>query len=163
MDLTPFQALDPYLLAEHLNVKVMGSDEVPDLPADVKETLKEDSDSWSAVTINLESKNLIILNAVQSKARSSSNLTHELSHILIGHKAARVDLTEDGILILNTFDKVQEDEADWLSGSLLLPRDALVRSLKNKKSTEEIASEFQVSTAMVNFRVNVTGVRNQTR
>ena len=37
-----------------------------------------------------------------------------------------IDITEDGFLILNTFDRDQEDEAPWLPGCLPPPRDALV-------------------------------------
>lgn len=57
--------------------------------------------------------------------RPASDLMHELAHIIIGHEPARVDVTEDGALIWNSHDQRQEDEANWLSGCLLLPREAL--------------------------------------
>lgn len=58
--------------------------------------------------------------------RLASDIMHELAHLIIGHEPARVDVTEDGLLILNTFSQKQEDEAKWLSGCLLLPRPALL-------------------------------------
>jgi hypothetical protein len=45
---------------------------------------------------------------------------HELAHVIIGHEPARVDVTEGGSLILNTYNREQEDEADWLAGCLSL-------------------------------------------
>ena len=42
---------------------------------------------------------------------------HELAHVIIGHTPARVDVTEDGALILNTYDRQQEDEGTPSSGS----------------------------------------------
>jgi hypothetical protein len=50
---------------------------------------------------------------------------HETAHIIIGHDPARVDVTEDGLLILSSHNK-QQEEAKWLSGCLLLPREALL-------------------------------------
>jgi hypothetical protein len=65
-------------------------------------------------------------------------------------------LTEDGLLILNMFDKRQEEEAKWLSGCLLLPRDALLLIRREKLSKETAAGQFGVSAPMLTFRLNMT-------
>src|ERR1700694_402211 len=45
----------------------------------------------------------------------------------------------------------QEQEADWLAGCLLLPRDALLAIRRRRLSDEETCSEYGVSPAMLRF------------
>lgn len=154
--------LDPYLLAEKSKIKVLTPEQIKDLAQeDLNILLNEDPSGWSAVTLCLRGTYIIILNSSHSDGRSSSDLMHEISHIIIGHKPSRIDLTEDGLLILNTYDKDQEQEADWLSGSLLLPRDALL--LIKRKGLKGFAAQkiYGVSSNMLNFRLNITGVNRQ--
>src|SRR5207244_2906081 len=91
----------------------------------------------------------------------ASDLMHELSHLLLGHKAARVDITEDGSLMLNTFDRAQEEEANWLAGALLLPREALVFICKSYTDLKRAAKEYGVSMEMLTYRLQVTAVQKQ--
>jgi len=86
---------------------------------------------------------------------------HELAHILLGHTPARVDVTEDGLLILNTFNKDQEEEAAWLAGCLLLTRDCLVFVRRNRLDLAEAAKRYGTSSDMLRYRLNVTGVDQQ--
>ena len=153
------EPLDPNRLAKHLGVNVMRAEEVPGLDADTLQVLlTEDPDSWSAITVSVGARDLIIVNSSHSGGRPASDLTHELSHILIGHEPARVDITEDGLLILNSYDKTQEEEANWLSGCLLLPREALF-AIRRRRLTDTVAArEYGVSVAMLRFRLNVSGV-----
>ncbi|OLD81457.1 MAG: hypothetical protein AUI33_00995 [Ignavibacteria bacterium 13_1_40CM_2_61_4] len=88
---------------------------------------------------------------------------HELGHILLGHEAARVDVAEDGSLVLFTYDKDQEDEANWLAACLLLPRAALLLIRKEGGDLRESAKEYGVSQVMLQYRLNVTGVEYQAR
>jgi Zn-dependent peptidase ImmA (M78 family) len=86
---------------------------------------------------------------------------HELSHVLLGHEPARVDVTEDGLLMLNTFDRLQEEEANWLAGCLLLPRNALMAIRGRGLDLRTAARNFGVSLDMLRYRLNVTGVEYQ--
>jgi len=86
---------------------------------------------------------------------------HELSHLLIGHSPVRVDISQNGALLLNTYDKKQEDEAAWLSGCLLLPREALLLIRKRRMTLQAAAREYEVSLRMLNYRMGVTGVDYQ--
>ena len=156
--------LKPQAVAASLGVPVFGVEEVPGLDTQVLRTLlHEDPDSWSAVTITNGRKSVIILNSSHSGGRPASDLMHELAHVIIGHTPARVDITEDGALILNTYDRQQEDEANWLAGSLLLPRDALMWIRKQRFDLQVAAREYGVSVQMVQYRLNVTGVDYQLR
>lgn len=154
--------LDPYLLAEKSKIKLLTPEQIKDLAKeDLNVLLNEDPDGWSAITLCLGGTYLIILNSSHSDGRSSSDLMHEISHIIIGHKPSRVDLTEDGLLVLNTYDKDQEQEAGWLSGCLLLPRDALLLIRRKRLKTFAAKKIYGVSSDMLNFRLNKTGVNRQ--
>lgn len=162
--LRPIDPLKAQALAASLGVPVFGIEEIPGLDEHVLHTLLcEDSDSWSAVTITNGQKSVIILNSSHSGGRPASDLMHELAHVIIGHTPSRVDITEDGGLILNTYDRQQEDEANWLAGSLLLPRDALIWIRKQRLELQAAAHEYGVSVQMLQYRLNVTGVDYQLR
>jgi Zn-dependent peptidase ImmA (M78 family) len=88
---------------------------------------------------------------------------HELAHIIIGHNPGRIDVTEDGSLILNTYERQQEDEANWLAGSLLLPREALLWIKRQGLDLGTAARQYGVSVTMLQYRLNVTGVEHQSR
>lgn len=120
-----------------------------------------DAGVWSAVTLCFDCHDMVILNSAHSRARQANDLMHELSHALIGHTAARVDVTEDNILMLNSYDKAQEDEANWLAGTMLLPREALLHTLKRRITRQSVADKYGVSKDLVTWRTNVTGVKRQ--
>ncbi len=162
LGLTPIARLDVNALVDWLDIKIWTPHEVPGLERKSTEILlKKDSDAWSAVTLTVNGKNLIILNSSHSKARQASDLTHELAHILIGHEAHRVDISPDGLLMLSTYNRDQEDEASWMAGCLLLPREALVVIIKQQFDFETAAKKYGVSHDMLRWRINVTGVQRQ--
>jgi Zn-dependent peptidase ImmA (M78 family) len=72
-----------------------------------------------------------------------------------------VDVSEDGHLWLTTYGRDQENEADWLAASLLLPRDGLLSYFSRRRSVEAIAAQFQVSVELARWRLNATGVLRQ--
>jgi len=156
LDLQPTDALDAWHLATHLGVLVWTADQIPGLDSQyLKVLIKDDPDSWSAVTLCTGERDLIILNPVHSGARLASDIMHELAHIILGHAPARVEVSKDGFLILSTYNKDQEEEAKWLSGCLLLPREALLLIRRTSMSTESAAATYGVSVPMLSFRQNV--------
>lgn len=164
LGLRPVDPLEPRQLAQKLGIGVRTPDEIPGLDsACVQRLVHEDPDSWSAVTIAEGARAVIILNPSHSKARASSDLMHELAHILIGHKPARVDVAEDGSLLLHLYDKKQEDEASWLAGCLLLPRQAVLDIFARGLDRPLAARTYGVSMDMLTFRIGVTGVEYQMR
>jgi Zn-dependent peptidase ImmA (M78 family) len=81
---------------------------------------------------------------------------HVVAHLIIGHEPARVDVTEDGLLIVSSYYKQQqEEEAKWLSGCLLLPREALLLIRRQKMDAEEAARTYGVSDQMLTFKQSV--------
>lgn len=164
MAILPFAPLDPWKLAANQGIRVWTPTEVAGLSAEHLQVLlrKDDQPScWSAVTVVVESKILVILNSTHPRGRQANDLTHELAHRILKHKPQEMDVTADGIMMLKSYDKVQEDEADWLSSCLLLPRDALV-SIKNRRlNADHAAVEYGVSKKMLNYRLAMSGVKKQ--
>ena len=154
--------LDPHRLAKHLGITVWNVENIPGLdPRSRRILLHDDADSWSAVTITFASQDLIILNSAHRGARPASDLMHELAHIVIGHKPGRIDVSPDGLLILNTYDAQQEDEATWLAGALLLPRPALMLVRRTAMPLTAALQKYGVSAEMFNYRLRMTGVDSQ--
>lgn len=151
--------LNAVVLAQHLDVLVWAADEVPGVDSGALTVLTEqDPDSWSAVTLCTGTKDVIIINPNHRNGRRASDIMHELAHLIIGHEPARVDVTEDGLLILNTFSQKQEDEAKWLSGCLLLPRPALLAIRRLRLEESVAAKRFGVSVPMLTYRMRVLGL-----
>jgi hypothetical protein len=156
-DALPYQRL-----AEELGVLLWAPGDVPGLDAEsIHQLTVVDSRSWSAVAVKVGVKYAVIFNSAHSERRNSNNVVHELAHIILDHNATRVDVSEDGHLWLSTYGREQEDEANWLSGSLLLPREGLLAAYRRYRNLEAVASQFQVSRDLVRWRCNTTGVSRQ--
>lgn len=156
LSLRPEDPLDPMALARHLGVAVWTAEQIPELdPVCLAVLVEKDPESWSAITLCTGVKDLIIVNPAHGGGRRASDIMHEIAHILIGHDPARVDVTEDGLLMLSSYDKQQEEEAKWLSGCLLLPREALLLIRRRKMDPEMAARTYGVSDQMLTFRQRV--------
>lgn len=156
--------LDPRLVAKDMRVVVRYVEEIPNLATDTLEQLTiNDPDAWSAVTLCHSGRYLVVLNSAHPKTREANTLMHELSHLIIGHKPARLDITPDGLMILSSYDKQHEDEANWLAAALLLPRDALLYARKRGMNNEQAAAQYGCSIELVTMRINTTGVDIQLR
>lgn len=154
--------LAPAALAGHLGVDVWPADAVPGVDDETLQILlRDDPSSWSAVTVHAAGRSVIVTNSAHTGGRPASDLMHELAHLVLGHKPGRIDVSEDGHLLLHTFDRTQEDEANWLSGCLLLPRVALLHVLARGWPPNRIASHYGISEQMVGYRTNVSGAQTQ--
>lgn len=113
----------------------------------------------SAMTIFPEwprPRRVVIFNDGNSEARQNSDVAHELAHGLLMHepRAAIVNGCRD-------YSKAHEDEAGWLSGCLLVPREAALAVARAGTPLAVAAEEYGVSMQMMTFRVNSTGARRQ--
>ena len=86
---------------------------------------------------------------------------HEPAHIILGHELADALVTEDGSLAPSNFDQDQEDEADWLAGTLLLPRSVLIHIRKQGLNDSTASAKYQVSNPMLTWRIRMTGIDYQ--
>ena len=146
-------------LAELLGVEVIAGDAL--IPQSRFEALDEiQADSFSACTFRPSpGRVVVVFNPLSATTRQKSDIAHELAHVLLNHDLSRIEKL-GGITFLSC-DPIQEEEAAWLSGSLLLPRDLLTVEVRNELDAEQIAQKHRVSVQMARFRLNATGVLRQ--
>jgi Zn-dependent peptidase ImmA (M78 family) len=161
-NLATIAPLSPFALARELQVPVVQPADLKHLAEDVRRRLlRQHSDCWSAITIPDKERPLIVYNPSHSAARQNSDLMHELAHILLAHKPTVVFIDPNTDLSLRTFDKAQEEEADWLGGCLLLPREVLLHVKGTHLSDEAACRHYGVSAKMLSYRMGVSGVNIQ--
>ena len=119
--------------------------------------LSSDQADFSAATICYGTRKIIVFNQNHPPGRTVNSLAHELSHIILEHPA-KPAIGTGGCLLWN---KDHEDEADWLAGAILVPRDGAFHWLRSGADPRSVAQIFGVSAALFNWRTNQTGVRHQ--
>ena len=151
-------------LATYLGVKIIIPQDIPGMSGELLEVLLVDeAQGWSALTVSDSRSTFVIYNPQNSEGRRSSDVTHELAHILLRHAPSVLMFAPDGTWALRTYDKQQEDEAAWLSGCLLLPRPALLSIEKAGQPPAVAATEYGVSQRLLRYRTDMTGVARQVR
>ncbi len=159
LDLDSDDQIDPLQLAEHLRIEVRKASDLVDL-AELRELESLHPGAFSACTLKPRpDRTVVIYSPLNSVARRNSDLAHEISHIVLAHELTRLERL--GELSYFVCDALQEEEAAWLSGCLLLPRELLLSDLRRGLSAAAIAKKRHVSEAMVTYRINVTGVNRQ--
>lgn len=155
--------LDPWVYAASLDVAVVDADQLDLAEHHARQLFEIDPESWSGLTLSHDDRAMVVLNSSHAPSRKCSTLMHELSHIRLGHVPANVHLSSTGMLLLSDYSDEQEDEADWLMGALLLPRQALITLRGRGHGKDEIASMFGVSSELCTWRLRMTGVEVQLR
>ena len=163
MGLSATDPLSPDQLASYLDVAVWSVADIGLERNDLNQLIREDPDAWSAITVSASGREAIVVNPIHRGGRYSSDVMHELAHLLLGHQPSTVFFAADGDLALRGYDSSAEEEADWLAAALLLPREALVWARRQRASSQEICEHFGVSPRMVVFRTSVTGIDRQFR
>ena len=132
-------------------------------PLVLDQLLRRDPSGWSAVGIYRGTRGLIIYNPTRSRGRQASDIMHELAHLILDHKPATLIMSHDGNMAMRSYDRDQEEAANWLAWCLLLPREALLWCRRSGMGTEEIAEHYCVTETLVRFRLRTTGVDAQSR
>ena len=161
MGLDAAKSVAPEVLARLLGIEVRAGDEL--IPRErFKELERFQQDSFSACTLRPSPDRVVIVyNPLSTKPRRRSDLAHELAHILLDHELSRLERLNDVTFL--SCDSIQEEEAGWLAGCLLLPRALLLTEVRRGADAKGIAAKFGVSEKMAQYRLNVTGVFRQNR
>jgi Zn-dependent peptidase ImmA (M78 family) len=163
LNISAIGPLDAKRYAEHLGVQILTIEEL-DLSDDARRQLLDvDPSSWSGMVIRESGLIGVLINPTHSPERQDSTMMHELSHIVLKHAPIRVDVSSAGILLVSEYSAHDEDEANWLAGALLLPRDTLKRYREKGWPAAKIIAHFGVSQDMYNWRIRMTGVDVQMR
>ena len=156
--------LDLEALAAHLGVTVWRPEDVPNLPSEaLTQLVRSDGDSWSAVTMHVGTDRLTIVNSSHAPNRQRNSIAHEFAHLMLDRKPDRVDVSKQGHLLLSSFESDNEDEATWLAGALLVPREGLRRAFRRTEDVGLLAARFEVSQQLLKWRLGTTGVAVQAR
>jgi Zn-dependent peptidase ImmA (M78 family) len=158
MDLGPYKPLDIKALVRYVGAQLRTADELTSLTK-LEELESLQPGAFSACTFDLGTRKVIVVSPLASDERRRSDASHEASHLLLDHKVREVEQLSG--LSFFTCDPDEEQEANWLAGCLLLPRDLLVRSLKKGLDAAAIAEANAVSIQMANFRLRATGAERQ--
>src|SRR6185437_6412320 len=157
----PWEHLKARDLAESLKAIIVTQQDLHALPSNVcRRLLSEHEDIWSAITISTRPP-LIVYNPAHSEGRQNSDLMHEVAHLLLEHVPGTVYIDPKSKVVLRHFDTDQEEQANWLSGCLLLPRAALLRIRQLGWSTQQACERYSVSSKMLNYRMHASGVNIQ--
>ena len=152
--LAPTSPLDVWRLAQHLEIPVIPLSSLREsapLAADL--FLNGGQGMFSGVTVFRGNERTIVFNDAHVPGRQANDVGHELSHGLLLHPpAAAVD--ERGC---RYWDREVEDEANWLSGALLVPAEAALSVIRSGWPMEMAAVHYGVTQKMMEFRINATG------
>lgn len=159
LNLQLLQPLDPFQLAQKMNVKVFLPSDVLNLPLeDFTHLLEVDSKGWSAGTKQLPNGEFfIIINPNHLETRKRATLMEELSHIYLDHKPSEFILHNG--LAFRTYKKTVENQAYWVGSSALVPKNVLEIARAKNITREYVAEKFVVSVPLVKFRENITGIK----
>ncbi|MDD7814486.1 ImmA/IrrE family metallo-endopeptidase [Mycobacterium sp. CSUR Q5927] len=146
-------ALDPWALAEHLEIPVRDLSDLTYAEGGAQYFTEVEPSAFSAITVFLGARRLIVHNDAHAPGRINSNLTHELAHGLLLHPPTPA-LDDRGCRHWN---QDIEDEASWLAGALLVPERAALSVARGRRIVEEAAEDFGVSAQMMRWRLNATG------
>ncbi len=100
----------------------------------------------------------IIINSAHDATRQNNRLAHELSHLILKHEPAKAFVTSDGMMVMNYYNPMHEEEASCLSFTLLVPRDGFLRLVALGNNDAQIAGHFGVSLDLLRMRKNTTSV-----
>jgi hypothetical protein len=157
---TPTAPLDPQRLAEHLAIPVRDFSAAATLDPRIAPLLAAERDAVSALTVHAGARREIWVNDSHEPERQNSSVGHELAHALLMHPPGPA-LDSRGCRHWNGD---IEDEANWLSGCLLIPN-AAARAIVRYNMTDEAAmARYGVSKQMLTWRLNMSGAsRMRTR
>ena len=151
LDLGLVDPLDTFSLAEYLGIPVYGLKEVVRFSENatfVHLFSGTEQDSFSAMTVFAGTSRTIIHNETHAATRQLSNIAHEISHCLLEHSPMPISNAGS-----RYWKPDVENEASWLGGSLLVPREGALRLALEGMGASEIAAVFGVSEALCRWRI----------
>ena len=158
------ERLDPFKLASYANLLVVPFDAIRDLLSEEtqNELTTNGKEKWSGGASSQtlpNGKKLIILNPTHGKNRQNATLMEEVSHVFLGHKPSRLQIRnrdKKGNLTARDYHAEIEEEAYASGAAALVPYTGLKRMVTDGKTSAEIARHYNVSRALVEYRIKVS-------
>lgn len=158
LGLSPATHLNIYDLAKHLGTKVVGAERLIAVER-LEELERLQAFSFSAATFDVQGKAYIVTSPLRNEGRRTSDIAHELSHLLLKHELT--EIRELDGMPFRTCRPEEEEQATAMGGILVLPRPLLLAAVSKGMSPEKIASAYNVTIEMARFRFHTTGVAKQ--
>jgi IrrE N-terminal-like domain len=157
--LAPEAPIDLHAAAAKLRVAIVPLSEFAnEYPIAVKQLTEIDPMAWSAGLLPVGvGKRILLHNDAHSPGRQSSNIAHELAHVLLEHPCT-LPLDASGCRVV---DRDVEEEANWLAGVILIPDAAAVHIVRSALTTEETCRLYSVSIDLLRMRINLSGARKR--
>jgi hypothetical protein len=160
--IAPTDRLNPISFLRARGLIVWNPKDIPGIdPHHLQQLMVAGKDEWDGMTIKENGQIAIIINSSDAETRQANTLMHEWAHIELRHKPNRADRSEGGILLLSDYPAGIEEEADWLSGCMLAPRDGLLAHCRSGLNTTQIAAHYGISPQLANWRIRMTGIHRQ--
>ncbi len=160
MGLRPTDPVEAAAVAAHLRIGFRRADEL--IPIQALEALERTQPGcFSACTLPGPTGPVVITNPLNSLGRQQSDAFHEISHLVLRHQMRTLERVGD--LVFFTCDSDDEEQANSLAATLLLPRPALVAAHARGMGVAAIAETYGVSEQLARWRLNASGVAIQIR
>jgi len=158
-ELGPFERLEPFELAERMEIKVIGPHAISNLdPLVLSHLLDGGARNWSGGTLRLPNgHHWVVLNPTHDERRQRPTLMEELVHVHLNHEPS--ELRSDGEIVVRSYKKSVEQQAYFVGAAALLPQRIIKGALTRRMTVEELADEHFVSVDLVRFRMNLLGIR----
>jgi Zn-dependent peptidase ImmA (M78 family) len=155
MGLRPTDGLSIRRLAAHLDVKVVSADQLV-ITERLEELERLQAFAYSAATFEILGRCYIVTNPLRSVGRLTSDVAHELAHMLLKHELTEIrDLAG---VPFRTCRPDEEEQATAFGATLMLPRPLLEAAALGGLGPGEIAADNEVTIEMARYRYNTTGV-----
>lgn len=161
LGLNELDILDPYELAKKMEfIELLPLDAIQNIPPEFMEQLSErDSKGWSAGSLALpDGRVAVIMNPKHPKTRARATLMEEIAHIHLAHRPSLLTVGANNIAT-RTYDDQQEREAYWVGAAALVPMWQLKKAQTLGLNTKQLADYCEVSTKLVKFRSDTTGIK----
>lgn len=154
LELPPEAPMDLAVIAARLNIKLAPlTSFAREHPGAVHQLTVVDPGAFSAATVRNGDRRIIIYNDTHRPGRQSSSISHELAHVLLGHSFT-LPIDASGC---RNFDRDLEEEANWLSATILITDQAAVHIVRTGIDNDTACKLYKVSTPLLRMRINASG------
>ena len=159
LGLGPRDPFDPYALCEEHGIPVYSINDLQSFAsssAAIDHFTTGRASAWSAALVPLGDARVIIENDSHALVRRRSSISHELGHFLLEHSFDAVILGEDH---KRQFNDLQEKQATFIAGELLVPLAAAERMAFSGWNNSRVAEAYGVSEQFAQMQMKCQRVR----
>jgi len=158
LGLNPLDRLDPFKLADHLEIPVLPLTALREKNPDcVRHFTQLEPEAFSGVTVFSGQRRMIVYNDAHVPGRQHSDVAHELAHALLMHPPAHA-LDEGGC---RNWNADLEDEANFLGAALLVTEEAALNIVRRSLTIARAAELYGVTPKLMQWRINATGAQKR--